>query len=166
MQDRVKLDEPAGEVALDSATALRTPVARPSSRSKICASLRRIPRFRSRARRAFLRAQDRDNQRRPLRPRAARAAPPAIELRGGVVRADVDANGVLNLQQLAPAPDPAPQEHQQHRARRPGASRSLRCAFIALRYRDFTRLTPLELGVGALELGLSAGSRRAPAIRA
>ena len=72
------------------------------------------------------------------------------------MRADVDANGVLNLQQLAPAPDPAPQAPAPRAETWRVTLASVRLADIALRYRDFTRLTPLELGVGALELGLSA----------
>ena len=159
MQDRLKLDEPAGEVALDF--RYRTAYAGGSTELTVedlrvaatdtALSLKgeKEPFF-------ALKTATISGGRFDLAQRELHL--PAIELRGGVVRADVDANGVLNLQQLAPAPDPAPQAA-------PAAPRaetwrvtlgSVRLADIALRYRDFTRLTPLELGVGALELGLSA----------
>jgi len=92
---------------------------------------------------------------------------PSIELRGGVVRVEADADGVLNLQKLMvapppaqaapPAPAPAPA-----RAARPQAKPwrvkldSIRLGELALQFRDLSRARPAAFGIGAVDVGLSA----------
>ena len=83
---------------------------------------------------------------------------PSIELRGGAIRAEADADGVLDVQDLT---IDAPAAAQSPAATAPPGPPwrvrlgAVRVADVALRYRDHTRVAPLELGVGALEAGLS-----------
>jgi uncharacterized protein involved in outer membrane biogenesis len=88
---------------------------------------------------------------------------PLIELRGGTIRAEADAEGVLNLQKLVVA-RPAPAAQPQRPARAPGAAPrpwhvrldSIRLGELALHYRDLSRAAPLAFGIGAIDIGLSA----------
>lgn len=85
---------------------------------------------------------------------------PSIELRGGVVRAQAGEDGVLDLQKLAPDSPPAAQAPPAPAdpAARPWRVKldSVRLGELALQYRDLSRVAPLALGVGALDLSLSA----------
>jgi hypothetical protein len=88
---------------------------------------------------------------------------PSVELRGGVLRAEADADGVLNLQKLAIAPPPAQTPPAAPaRASRPQAKPwqvkldSIRVDDLALQYRDLGRARPAAFAIGALDVGLSA----------
>jgi uncharacterized protein involved in outer membrane biogenesis len=89
---------------------------------------------------------------------------PSVELRGGVLRVETDADGVLNLQKLVVASPPAAQAPRPAPARTPRAQArpwqvkldSVRLAELALQYRDLSRIAPLAFGVGNVDIGLSA----------
>ena len=85
---------------------------------------------------------------------------PSIKLRGGTVRAEAGEDGVLDLQRLAPDSPPAakPAPAPAGAAARPWRVKldAVRLGDIALQFRDFSRVAPLALGVGAVDLSLSA----------
>ena len=158
LQDRMKLEEPAGEVALNfryrAAYTDGTPELTVEDIRFTAADLALTKRG---AKEPFfaLKTAAVAGGRFDLAQRELRV--PSIELRGGAIRAEADAEGVLDVQDLmiasptpasAGAPSPAP----------PWRVRleSVRVADVALRYRDHTRATPLALGVGAFETSLSA----------
>jgi hypothetical protein len=82
---------------------------------------------------------------------------PAVELRGGVVRVEADADGVLNVQKLA-VDAKAPSGERPPPGERPWRVKleSVRLGEIALQFRDLGRAAPLALGVAALDASLSA----------
>ena len=89
---------------------------------------------------------------------------PSIELRGGVIRAEADVDGVLNLQKLVVARPPAAQAPAASPARAPQGQAqpwhvkldSIRLGELALHYRDLSRAAPLAFGIGEIDVGLSA----------
>ena len=84
---------------------------------------------------------------------------PSIELRGGVIRAEADADGVLNLQKLVKDQDRPPSPLAVIRPHEPPwrvKLESVRVGDVALQYRDLSRAAPLAAGIGALDAGLSA----------
>ena len=156
IQDRLKLEEPAGEVALDfryrAAYSEGTPELTVEdirfTASDIALTRRggKEPFFA--LKKAAVAGGRFDLAQRELRL-------PSIELRGGVIRAEVNAGGALDVQDLlvaSPAAAVDPSAGPAWRVR----LESVRVADVALRYRDHTRATPLAIGVGALEAGLSA----------
>ncbi len=83
---------------------------------------------------------------------------PSIELRGGTVRAQIEADGTLDLQKIAvssPAPA-APATEKSSGAPWRVKVEGVRVEDIALQLRDLSRAAPLALGVGALGASLSA----------
>ena len=158
IQDRVKFDEPAGEVAVD----LRYRAAYTDGTPELAVDDLRLTATDlalalKGAKEPFfaLKTAAVTGGRFDLAQRELRL--PSVELRGGVVGADVDEDGVINLQQLAPEPV-APVSVSPTAPAQPWRVKldSLRVGEIALRYRDFSRATPIALGVGALELGFAA----------
>ena len=82
---------------------------------------------------------------------------PSIELRGGTVRAQVEADGTLDLQGIAVASaSPPPAKERPSGAPWRVKVEGIRVADVALQLRDLSRAAPLALGVAALEASLSA----------
>jgi hypothetical protein len=88
---------------------------------------------------------------------------PSIELRGGTVRAQVEADGTLDLEKIAvSSPAPAPPAGEKFSGEKPTGApwrvkvEGVRVEDIALQLRDLSRAAPFALGVGALGASLSA----------
>ena len=81
---------------------------------------------------------------------------PSIELRGGTVRAQVEADGTLDLQKIAVASSAPPATEKPSGAPWRVKVEGVRVEDIALQLLDLSRAAPLALGVGALGASLSA----------
>lgn len=80
---------------------------------------------------------------------------PQIELRGGTVRAEIDAHGKLDLANLTRGSPAAPPHKPSGGAPWRVNFDSVRLGDIALQLRDLSRVAPLVLGIGSLEADLS-----------
>src|SRR5262245_14750194 len=164
LQDRVKLDEPAGTVdialryraAYTDGTPELTVDNIQLTASGTALALKGAKEPFLELKRAALTGARFDLGQRELRV-------PSIELRDGVVRVETRADGVLDLSELgdspagadkAPpaAPTPSRSDAQPWRIRLD----SVRVADVALRYRDMSRAAPLAAAIGALETSHSA----------
>ncbi len=81
---------------------------------------------------------------------------PSIELRGGTVRAQVEADGTLDLQRIAVESSAPPAAEKPAGAPWRVKVEGVRVEDIALQLLDLSRAAPLALGVGALGASLSA----------